>query len=297
MSVGPDGAAKLLAGTGHEFGELLRIDKENRPLPKFPLAGKIRARALFRVENAVTQNVVGIVPGSDPALRSEYIVVTAHLDHLGVGAPISGDPIYNGAMDNASGVATLIEVARATRGRKLRRSVLFAAVTAEEGGLLGSKYLAWKPVVQGSVVANLNMDMFLPIVPLKAITVLGLDESTLGRDFAEAAKAMGVAPEADPQPERNIFIRSDQYSFIRRGIPALAFKFHAYSGTPEAQIMADWLKQRYHAPSDDLSQPVSTDGAAKFNEIMASFLQKVANQAERPSWYEKSFFRRYARFR
>jgi Zn-dependent M28 family amino/carboxypeptidase len=197
-------------------------------------------------------------------------------------------------MDNASGVATLIEVARALSGKKLKRSVIFAAVTGEEGGLLGSKYFAYRPPVQGRIVAGLNTDMFLPIIPLRAVTVLGLDESTLGRDFRAAAQALGIPAEPDPQPQRNGFIRSDQYSFIRRGIPSLAFRFHAYPGTPEAQVMAGWLKQRYHAPSDDLSQPVNLEGAAKFTEIMAAFLERIANNPQAPSWNEKSFFRRYA---
>jgi Zn-dependent M28 family amino/carboxypeptidase len=293
MTVGASGADKLLAETGYTLPDLLRLDKENKDLPKFPLKGRLRVRSSFAVEDITTENVVALLPGADEKLRNEYIVLTAHLDHLGKGAPIGGDPIYNGAMDNASGIATLIEVARAMSGKKLRRSVMFAAVTSEEGGLLGSKYLAFRPPLPGKVVANLNSDMFLPIIPLKAITVLGLDESTLGRDFAEAAKAMGVPAEPDDQPQRNAFIRSDQYSFIRRGVPALAFKFHAYPGSPEAQAMVAWLKQRYHAPSDDLSQPVNLEGAAKFTAIMSSFLEQIANRNEAPSWYDNSFFRRY----
>lgn len=292
--LGPEGADKLLAGTGHTFAELLRLDRENQPLPKFPLKSAIRARAAFSVENIGTENVAAALPGTDPKLRNEYIVFSAHLDHLGKGAAINGDPIYNGAMDNASGIATLIEVARAMNGKRLKRSVIFAAVTGEEGGLLGSKFFAYRPPMHGRIVADLNSDMFLPIIPLKAITVLGLDESTLGRDFAAVAKSMGVPAEPDSQPQRNGFIRSDQYSFIRRGIPSLAFKFHAYPDTPEAQTLADWLKQRYHAPSDDLTQPVNLEGAAKFSAIMAEFLERVANQPEAPSWNESSFFRRYA---
>jgi Zn-dependent M28 family amino/carboxypeptidase len=226
------------------------------------------------------------LPGSDAKLRTECIVFSAHLDHLGQGT--------NGAMDNASGVATLIEVARALQGKKLKRCVIFAAVTGEESGLLGSKHLAAHPVGGIRVVANLNTDMFLPIIPLKAITVLGLDESELGEAFAAAASRFGVEAKADPQPQRNGFIRSDQYSFIRRGIPSLALKFYAEPGTPEADTMRRWLAERYHGPADNLQQPVERESAARFNEIVAAFVEDVANRRAAPKWSSDSFFRRYS---
>ena len=226
----------------------------------------------------------------------EAVVISAHLDHLGIGGAINGDSTYNGAMDNASGVASVIEAARVLSKKKLKRTVLFIAATGEEGGLMGSRHFAAYPTIPApDIVADINLDMFLPIIPLKAITVYGMDESDLGPEFAAVAAKFGVKAERDPQPARNIFIRSDQYSFIRRGIPALTFKFHAQPGSPESKVIADWLQQRYHAPSDDLQQPVDVEGAVQFNRIMTTFIQQIANRPARPHWTNDSFFRRYAR--
>lgn len=289
-------ADRLLAGTGHTVEELLALDDSGKSLPAFPLKIRIRAKSHFDERTVTSDNVIGVLPGADAKLRSEYMVLSAHLDHLGIGKPINGDGVYNGAMDNASGVATLIEVAKALAAKRLNRSIAFAALTAEEGGLLGSRYFADRPsLANGAIVANINLDMFLPIIPLKAITVQGLDESDLGPEFARIAKRFGVEAKPDPEPERNGFIRSDQYSFIRRGVPALSFKFFAEPGSPEHRVIMDWRTKRYHAPSDDLQQPVNIEGAVKFTEILAAMAEDVATRAGRPTWNEKSFFRRFAR--
>ncbi|MDZ4798220.1 MAG: M28 family metallopeptidase [Bryobacteraceae bacterium] len=298
LTLHPSAANRLLAGTGHTAEELLAIDKAGQPLPKFPLLYRVRAKATFTEKTAESENVLGMIPGSDPILKNEYVVYSAHLDHLGIGPAVPSDPadtIYNGAMDNASGIASMIEIAKGLRGRQLKRSIIFAAVTGEEGGLLGSKYFANRPTVpRGQLVADLNTDMFLPIIPLRAITVLGLDESDLGPEFAAVAKRFGLPAERDPEPARGRFTRSDQYSFIRNGVPSLAFKFHAEPNTPEGQILAKWTKERYHAPSDDLKQPVSIDGAVRFNEVMAAFLDDLAERPSRPKWNDSSFFKRFA---
>jgi hypothetical protein len=294
ITINSDAADRFLTGSGHTFAQLLAADKAGGSLPTFPLKAKIRARSSFSLAEAVSDNVIGVLRGSHPELKNEYVVMTAHLDHLGVGGAVKGDRIYNGAMDNASGIATLIEVAKAVSGKKLSRSVVFAAVTGEEGGLMGSKYFANHPTVAaGKMVANINVDMFLPVIALEALTVYGLDESDLGPLFSSIAQKSGVRVERDPEPHRNIFIRSDQYSFIRRGIPALTFKFHAKPGSPEEAVLKGWLKERYHAPSDDLQQPVNIPGAVKFNTIVAAFLEEVANRPARPSWKQESFFKRY----
>jgi hypothetical protein len=291
VTVNPAHADLFLAGTGHTVSELLELHRSNAPLPRFPLKAKVRAKTMFSISPAESENVIGILPGSS----SETIVLSAHLDHLGIGGAINGDKIYNGAMDNASGIATLIETARALSNKKLKRSVLFAAVTGEEGGLMGSKYFAAHATIPVSnMVADVNLDMFLPIIPLKAITVFGMDESHLGREIAETASRFGVKTERDSEPARNLFIRSDQYSFIRQGIPALTFKFHAPAGSPENKTLTDWRRERYHAPSDDLNQPVDVEAASEFNRIIGAFIERVANRPSRPQWKGKSFFRRYA---
>ena len=201
-------------------------------MPKFPLKVKVRAEISFTQASITSDNVAGIVAGSDPELKNEYVVVSAHIDHIGVGQPINGDRIYNGAMDNAAGAATLIELAKmAAAGPKPKRSILFVAVTGEEKGLLGSKYFAAHPTVKPEqIVANVNADMYLPLFPLKSLVVYGLDESTLGDLCREVGKQMEIRIVADREPERNIFVRSDQYNFIRQGVPAVFFKFDADSG-------------------------------------------------------------------
>jgi Zn-dependent M28 family amino/carboxypeptidase len=298
LTLHPSAANRLLEGTGHTAEELFAADKAGKPLPKFTLPTRIRAKTVFTDHAAESENVLGIMPGSDPVLKDQYVVYSAHLDHLGVGPAAASDPsdkIYNGAMDNASGIASMIEIAKAMKGRRLKRSILFAAVTGEEGGLLGSKYFANRPTVpRTSLVADLNTDMFLPIIPLKAITVLGMEESDLGPEFAAVSKKFGLPAERDPEPARRRFVRSDQYSFIRSGIPALAFKFHAEPKTPEAEVLAKWNKERYHAPSDDLKQPVNLEGAVRFNEVMAAFLVDLADRPTRPRWNDSSFFKRFA---
>ena len=290
ITVNPLHGDLFLAGTGHTVEKLLEMHRRNDSLPRFPLKAKVRAKTSFSLTPMTSENVIGILPGN----TKETIVITAHLDHLGVGGKINGDSIYNGAMDNASGIASLIEVAKALSNKKLNRTVAFVAVTGEEGGLMGSKHFAAHPTVAPKdIIADINLDMFLPIVPLKAITVYGMDESSLGDDFAAIAEKFKVATKRDPQPARNLFIRSDQYSFVRRGIPSLAFKFHAEGGTPEDKIMAAWLRERYHAPSDDVQQPVEVESAVQFNRIITSFVEHTANRATRPEWKDSSFFRRY----
>ena len=238
-----------------------------------------------------------ILPGSDPKLKEEYVIFSAHLDHVGVGRPVNDDAIYNGVMDNASGVASVLEVARLFHdsGFKPKRSVIFLTVTGEEKGELGSRFFAAHPTVpRGQIVADINLDMFLPLYALKVLEVQGLAESTLGDAVRVAAKEEGVDVQTDREPEQNRFIRSDQYSFIREGVPALAFKFGYEFGSPEEKTRLAWVKERYHRPSDDLTQPLDKAAAAKFNHVIFNLLKSVADNPARPSWKQESFFRRFA---
>ena len=295
IAFNPAKAERLFTGSGHTLAELLNIADEGKVLPHFPLPASVRARVAVESHDVESQNVAGIVKGSDPALANEYVVLSAHLDHVGVGAPIDGDSIYNGAMDNASGIATLIEAASTIAAAQPKRSVVLVAVTAEEKGLLGSRYYALNPTVaKSAIVANLNMDMFLPLYPLRQLMVLGLDESDLGDDIRAVAQEMGVGVRPDPQPQRNRFIRSDQYSFIREGVPALAMKVGFDPGSPEEKVEAQWTHDRYHAPSDDLSQPIDRSAAVSFTDAIGRLSVRVANRATRPAWKETSFFKRFA---
>ena len=293
----PEHADKILKEGGTPLSELLELVGAKLPLPKFPLNLNFRAKVAVKKSAVESQNVVGLLRGSDPKLVNEYVVFSAHLDHVGVGEPINGDKIYNGAMDDASGVASLIEIANMMKAQKSKpkRSVIFLTVTGEEKGLLGSRYFSINPTVpKEAIVADINMDMFLPLFALKYLEVQGLAESTLGNDIREICQKAGVGVQADKEPDRNLFIRSDQYSFIRQGVPALAFKFGYDAGSAEEKMAKDWLKNRYHAPSDDLNQPVDKAAAAQFNHILLDLGTKVANAKDRPKWNENSFFKRFA---
>ena len=290
-------ADKWLAGTGHTIDELLALADAGKPLPRFPLNAGLRAKVKVERRKLESQNIIAAWPGSDRVLKSEYVVFSAHVDHVGIGEPINGDRIYNGAMDNASGVASLLDIARTLRETnvKTRRSLLFVVVTGEEKGLLGSRYFAAHPTVdRKSMVADLNIDMFLPIYPLRILTVHGLKESDLGDVARRVAQSLSVEVQEDLQPERNVFIRSDQYNFIRRGIPALKMDVGFAKGSKEAAMQKDWLTNRYHAPSDDLNQPVDLKAAADYNRILLKLAETVADDPARPQWKADSFFRRFA---
>ena len=297
VTVNPASAEKLFAGSGHTFEEIADLGKDRKPLPHFPLAVSLAAKTKVDVTSVESANLVAKLPGSDPALKDEYVVLSAHLDHIGIGEPINGDRIYNGAMDNGSGSALTLDMAASFKKNpeKLRRSLLLVLVTGEEKGLLGSKYFAAHPTVPSkAIVADVNVDMFLPIVPLKLLTVWGLDDSDLGDRAREVAQTQGVRVQPDPEPLRNLFVRSDQYNFIRNGVPSLAMGVAPEPGSPEVKLFKDWLTQRYHAPSDDVNQPVNLAAAAKYEEIVRALLINIANGDHRPEWKPDSFFRRYA---
>src|SRR2546426_6298510 len=287
LTFNPAKAEKLFAGSSHTFQEIADLGKDRKPLPRFPLPVSIKARARVLTKEVESANVIAKLPGTDPQLKSEYVVLSAHIDHVGVGEPINGDRIYNGAMDDGSGSALLLDMAASLKKQpeKLRRSVLFVFVTGEEKGLLGSKYFAAHPTVEPKfIVADLNVDMFLPIVPLKVLRVEGLEESDLGDRAREIAQALGVRVQPDPEPLRNSFIRSDQYSFVRHGVPALLMDVGFDPGSTETKTLKDWLTHRYHAPSDDVNQPVELSSAALYEEVVRRLLIKVANEDARPQW-------------
>ena len=292
----PAQAEKLFAGTGHTFAEILALADAQKPLPRFPLSENLTATVAVEKTSVESPNIAAKLEGSDPVLKNEYVIVSAHLDHLGIGAPIKGKTIYNGAMDDGSGVASVIEIAKMFAANPVRpkRSMLFLVFTGEEKGLLGSRYYAGHPTVpEGSIVADLNMDMFMPLFPLKKLHVQGLQESTLADDARAAGAEHHIEIAVDPEPDRNSFIRTDQYSFVQAGIPALAMKFGWTAGSPEYKAWREWLRDRYHAPQDDPSQPVDTAAAAQFNSFLADLARRVANDPGRPHYLQSSFFHRF----
>jgi Zn-dependent M28 family amino/carboxypeptidase len=242
-------------------------------------------------------NVAGLLHGSDPRLRDEVVVYTAHLDHLGIGEPVQGDSIYNGALDNASGSAAMLEVARAftSLAKPPRRSVLFLAVTGEEEGLLGSDYFAEHPTVpMERIVANVNLDGLAILYPFREMVAFGAEHSTLDSTVARVARRMGVTIAPDPFPQEVFFVRSDQYSFVRRGVPSL-FPFlgmRSDSGVDAPARFKEWLATRYHTPQDDLGQPMDLESGARNAQLEFLVGLEIANSDERPAWKKGDFFER-----
>lgn len=293
----PAEAEKLFARSGHSFAQVLALADAAKPIAGFDLKTSLRAAVTTQVRQVTSANVVARLPGSDPRLSAENLVVTAHLDHLGPNTSGKGPAYYAGALDNAAGVASVLEVARelAASPARPKRSVLFVLVTAEEKGLLGSKYFAGKPSVPpASVVANLNMDMALPLWAFDSVLMYGVNESSLGDTARKVSQAANLEVVADPYPDRNSFIRSDQYSFIRKGVPALSFKFGFKPDTDRAATEKAWRAERYHALADDLSQPVEKAEAVKFDAFMVDLIRAIADEPQRPAWKETSFFKRFA---
>ena len=297
VMLNPARFAMLMEGAPHKADDILALLKEGKSLPHFDLPSRLKAVVDVKVSQISSENVVGILPGSDPKLRNEYVVLSGHLDHLGVRSTGDGDRIFNGAMDNAAGIAVLLQIARdLKKGKAPKRSLVFTAVTAEEMGLLGSRaYVARAKAEKLNIVANLNSDMFLPLYPMKNLTVFGLEESELADDARAVAKALGVEVQTDPQPQRNRFIRSDQYSFIRAGIPALATKNGTVKGTPEAEIESKWQTERYHGVTDDLAQPVDIPAIGVYAELCKRLAVRVANRDQAPKWYDSSVFSKIGR--
>jgi Zn-dependent M28 family amino/carboxypeptidase len=292
----PAQAEKLFVGTGHTFAEMLVLADAQKPLPHFALGKSVTATVVGETSHVVSPNIVGELKGSDSKLAGEYVLVSAHLDHLGVGAPINGKTVYSGAMDDASGVATVLETARIFSQAKTRpkRSMLFVIFTAEKKGLLGSRYFAGHPTVpESAIAADLNLDMFMPLFPLKKLHVQGLEQSTLGADAEKVGEAHHIVIAGDPEPDRNSFIRTDQYSFVQAGVPALAMKFGWTAGSPEYKMWRGWLAQRYHSTDDDLTQPVDLAAAAQFNDFFADLARTVADDPARPHYLDTSFFKRF----
>jgi hypothetical protein len=295
IAVPDSAAARLFAGSGHTYAELVALANKDSAatLPTFALVPTLKVWTELATTPLEAPNVLGMLRGSDPALRDQYVIVSAHLDHLGVGRSVDGDSIYNGAMDNASGIATMIETARAFHDRRIspKRSIIFAAVTAEEKGELGSAYFATHPTVPlGQIVADLNTDMWEPQIPLVGVFGYGADESDLGTDLRQALKLHNLTLMEDPHPEQVRFIRSDQYSFIKRGIPALALKIGYLPSSPGDSVIAEWNRVRYHKPSDDADQSVNFEAAIGFDAMYIDLVHLVADRPTRPAWVKGSVF-------
>ncbi|MFT5542610.1 MAG: Zn-dependent M28 family amino/carboxypeptidase, partial [Arenicella sp.] len=241
-------------------------------------------------------NVVAILEGGDPELKNEYVVFSAHSDHIGIAKTVKKDKINNGAMDNASGTSVLMETARmfANLPQAPKRSIIFIAVTGEEKGLLGADYYARNPKVpEGSMVANVNLDMPILTYEFADIIAFGANHSSMKASVEVAAKNVGLTLSDDPWPEQNLFTRSDHYSFVKQGIPAVFLVPGLQSKNPNidgSQMFGDFLANNYHKPGDDMSQPFVWAAAKTFTEVNFQIGLALANQAEKPTWNEGDFF-------
>jgi len=287
-------AEALLAGSGRTLAAVRAEAGKKGGRPKgFALKPLVRIDRTSSVTHAPSSNVLAVLPGSDPALAKEYVLLMAHLDHVGVKPDTPGkDKIYNGAMDNASGIATMLAVAKAfaESGARPKRSILFAAVTAEEDGLLGSQYLAKNMVLPagGKLVGVVNLDMPILTYDFQDVVAFGAEHSTLGPIVERAAKSEGIALSADPISAEGLFTRSDHYRFVEEGVPSV-FLMTGFAG-PGKAAFEHFLKTDYHKPSDQIDLPFHWEAAAKFARVNYAIAREIADAAKAPRWYEGDFF-------
>ena len=289
MRVSAESAYKLWAGTAADIAKMLADAEKGLPLPSLALARKLRITLKTTEKDISSPNILAILPGSDPALAPEYVAVSAHLDGYGFGAPVLGDNLYNGALDDAAYVATLIELADKLHGKPPARSLLFCIFTGEEKGLLGSAYYTQHLTVpKEKIVADFNLDQLRPIFSLNILTMEGIVDSTLGDTARSVAQQFSIELRPDREPERNLFRRSDNYNFVRIGVPIASFIFGYNPGTEEERIYRDWYARRYHKPQDDLLTPIDWAAAVKFNDFYRALVLAVSNNPTRPQWLPTS---------
>nr|AHZ46190.1 peptidase [uncultured bacterium N27-1E] len=289
-------AEALFDGEKYTLAEIFAASANGEP-PPFTTTKTMTLRYESRHTGVESANVVAVMEGSDPDLKDEYVVFSTHLDHLGIGPAVDGDSIYNGAYDNASGCAIMLEVARAFSQLPSapRRSVMFVAVTGEEQKLLGSDYFANNlPVPPGQVVADINFDEPIPFVPsLRDVIVYGSEHSSLGPTAAQAAEEAGFELSPDPWPEEGIFVRADHYSFVKQGVPA-SYIAPGYKSSEQGvdglEVLKEWLVTFYHSPKDDTSQTFDYPIGARFARFAGLMGYKIAMDSERPRWNEGDFF-------
>jgi Zn-dependent M28 family amino/carboxypeptidase len=286
-------AERLFAGNPDTLASLLQKRSAGQRLAGFPLGARLTVDAASRWTEFSSPAVLGRIAGSDPRLAAEHVILMGHLDHLGMreNAKPGEDAIHNGAMDNAAGIATMLEAAHrfVASGKRPKRSVLFIAHTGEELGLLGASYWAAHPTVPvASVSAAVNLDMPVSLYDFNDVTAFGAEHSSVADAVAEAGRTMGVSVGPDPMPEQGIFTRSDHYPLVLRGIPSvLLFTGHGNGGK------AAWERffaQTYHQVDDDLSQPINWPALARYGELNYRIARTLADQPRRAAWKPGSYF-------
>jgi hypothetical protein len=292
LSLNADALDNMILGVSHDAKALINAGSAGRPLPSFDIPALFRASFTIKRKSLESANIVGILPGTDPGLADQAIVLTAHLDGFGYGATEGGDSLYNGTLDDAAYVALLVQLAERRAGRGFRRPIILAILTGEEKGLLGSRWFINNlPVPKAHIVANINLDQLRPLFPLDLLTVHALDDSTLGDDARVVASSLGIAVQNDPEPERGLLRRSDHWNFIQAGIPAINFVFGYRPGTESERIYRQWYRDGYHTPKDDLNQQIDWRAAADFNRFFYTLVDRVADQDGVPVWKSGSSLR------
>ena len=295
----PESAEWLFEGSGHSYRELKALWDEGKPLPNFPLPSSFRATMRVEESDLESPNIIATIAGSDPVLAQEHLVLSAHLDGYGFGEPWQASPeakpdrIYNGAFDDAAYVALLIDFAQRVQEARttFRRSISLAIFTGEEKGLLGSRYFTdHVPIARDRVIANINLDQVRPLFPLKQLTAIAVDESTLGDTIRDVAGGMGLRIQADPEPWRNLMRRADNWNFMQIGVPATGFVLAPEKGTDDEAVYKEWYARRYHTPLDDLDQPWDPSAAATFNDFFGRLVTALANDGRRPAWKAGSVY-------
>jgi hypothetical protein len=286
--------ATLLAGSGQDAEAILKAGGAKQPLASFDIPTKFHAQLQQRQRDISSPNVLARLPGADPKLAAEYVVIAAHLDGYGFGTPVRGDNLYNGTLDDAAYVALLIQMADDIKSRKLpmpKRSILFAAFTGEEKGLLGSHWFVAHPTVPAAALAaDVNLDQLRPLFPLRILTAEALSDSTLGETARSVAARLQIEIRPDAEPERNLLHRADQYPFLTIHVPAISFIFGYDPNTDAERRYREWYQVRYHRPQDDVTQPVDFAAAAQFNRFFYDLVAAIANDPMRPRIYPSSPF-------
>lgn len=280
-----DALGKVIAGSGQDALAILKAGAASRPLPSFDIPAVMKASFRQSLRELQSDNVLALLPGTDPKLMDEIVLVSAHLDGYGYGEPVNGDALYNGAFDDAAYVATLVRLAEGQAGKGFRRSVLFAVYTGEEKGLLGSSWYSMHLTVpKEKLAAVINLDQLRPLFPLKIMTMHAIADTTLATNVKRVAAGMGIEIRPDLEPERNLNQRTDHFPFLRMGVPATNFVFGFDPGTEAERRYREWYQVRYHRPQDDMGQPLDWGAARDMNAFFYGLVADVANDDVRPSF-------------
>jgi hypothetical protein len=275
----------LIAGSGQNADAILKSGAASQPLPSFDIPARIKATFNQSTRELQSDNILALLPGTDPVLSKEIVIVSAHLDGYGYGEPVNGDSLYNGAFDDAAYVATLLRLAEQQAGKGFKRSVLFAVYTGEEKGLLGSTWFSTHLTVpRENIAAVVNLDQLRPLFPLKALTMHAIDDTTLASNVRRVATSMNIEIRPDLEPERNLNQRTDHWPFLRASVPATNFVFAFDPGTESERRYREWYQIRYHRPQDDMTQPLDWDAARDMNTFFYRLVEDIANDPVRPSF-------------